>query len=104
MWTEKVHLGERERLARLERRGMRVAEVALGRDVGGGHAFLVTGCLNLAQESERSSELWEPLKGLKNVDTHLEEEPARIQEQMIKVSARAGGKEGRWEHLEETKN
>lgn len=73
MWTEKVHLGEREGLARLERRGVSVAEVAAGRDVGGGQVFLVTGCPNLAQESERSTELWELLKGLKNVDTHLEE-------------------------------
>lgn len=34
----------------------------------------------------------------------MEEEPAQIQEQMIDVSARAGGKEGRWGHLEKTEN
>lgn len=48
---QKVHLGEREGLAKLERRGMSVAEGVSGRD-GGGQAFLVTGFLNLARESE----------------------------------------------------
>lgn len=48
----KGHLGKREGPAKLEQRGMSVAEVAWGRDAGRSEVFLVAGCLHLAQESE----------------------------------------------------